>query len=165
MVGEIRDSETANISVSAAMTGHLVLSTLHTNDAATAIPRLFDFQVEPFLIASSVNVIIAQRLVRHICKHCSAASPTDMDMFKESIPADMYAKLFKKLEKDGKVHLYKGKGCSMCNKTGFSGRIGIFEVIEVNEGIRELIMKRSNAILLRKKLMMMEQQACSKTDL
>ncbi len=150
MVGEIRDAETANISVSAAMTGHLVLSTLHTNDAATAIPRLFDFQVEPFLIASSVNLIIAQRLVREVCKHCKGPVKVEMEKYKESIPEKIYDKYFGKLEKAGKAELIYGKGCSMCNKTGFLGRIGIFEVIETNEAIRELIMKRTNADVIAK---------------
>ncbi len=146
MVGEIRDGETANIAVSAAMTGHLVLSTLHTNDAATAIPRFFDFQVEPFLIASSVNVIIAQRLVRQICKHCTAEITVESEKYKESIPKELYAQYFAK----EKVKLHKGQGCSLCNKTGFLGRIGIFEVLEVNEKIRELIMQKSSADVIAK---------------
>ncbi len=146
MVGEIRDSDTANIAVSAAMTGHLVLSTLHTNDAATAIPRFFDFQVEPFLIASSVNIIIAQRLVRQICKHCKAEITIESSKYKESIPKALFAKYFTK----EKVKLYKGQGCSICNKTGFVGRVGIFEVLEVNEKIRELIMQKSSADVIAK---------------
>ncbi len=146
MVGEIRDSETANIAVSAAMTGHLVLSTLHTNDAATAIPRFFDFQVEPFLVASSVNVIIAQRLVRQICKHCSAEITIDSGKYKESLPKALFTKYFTK----EKAKLYKGQGCSVCNKTGFIGRVGIFEVLEVNEKIRELIMQKSSADVIAK---------------
>ncbi len=142
MVGEIRDSETAGISVGAAMTGHIVLSTLHTNNAATAIPRLLDFGVEPFLIASSVNVIVAQRLIRQICRHCSALVATDLTKFKESIPENLYKKYFGKSET---MKLSYGKGCSMCNKTGFDGRVGIFEVLEITEGIRELIMQKANA--------------------
>ncbi len=148
MVGEIRDAETAGISVGAAMTGHIVLSTLHTNNAATAIPRLLDFGVEPFLIASSINVIIAQRLIRHICKHCTALVSTDITKFKESIPENIYKKHF---GKGDTMKLAYGKGCSMCNKTGFEGRVGIFEVLEISEGIRELIMQKANADVINNK--------------
>ncbi len=148
MVGEIRDAETAGISVSAAMTGHLVLSTLHTNNAATAVPRLLDFNVEPFLIASSINIIIAQRLVRHVCRHCAESGIVDMSKFKESIPEAMYKKYF---GKNSSPKMSRSKGCSFCNKTGFEGRIGIFEVLVVSEGIRELIMQRVNADIINNK--------------
>ncbi len=148
MVGEIRDKETADISVNAAMTGHLVLSTLHTNDAATAIPRLLDLKVEPFLIASCVNLVIGQRLVRHICKNCSAPISIDADKLKEMIPLKLYEKYFNNKKS---VRFFEGKGCLQCNKTGFSGRVGIFEVLEITEAIRELVMQRANADVIAHK--------------
>jgi len=147
MVGEIRDDETADISVNAAMTGHLVLSTLHTNDAATALPRLLDMGVEPFLIASSVNVIIAQRLVRHICKSCIASQQIDMAKFGDAIPADLKAKY---LGKKGKTTAFAGKGCAVCHGSGFQGRVGIFEVLEVTDKIRNLIVTHADASVLAK---------------
>ncbi len=133
LVGEIRDPETANIAV---------LSTLHTNDAATALPRLFDMGVEPFLIASSVNVIVAQRLVRRICPHCVTSASVDLGKLKASIPKPVFKKYF---GGRNSARLYHGKGCRSCNDTGFAGRMGIFEVLEVTVGIRELIMKRADA--------------------
>jgi type IV pilus assembly protein PilB len=144
MVGEIRDEETANIAVNSAMTGHLVLSTLHTNDAATSLPRLLDMEVEPFLAASTVNVIIAQRLVRHICLKCIVSytlteqAITDL---KKMVDLDK----FLDTEKLKDVRLYKGKGCDKCNHTGYVGRMGIFEVLEVEDSIRELIADRADA--------------------
>ncbi|MEK7105238.1 MAG: GspE/PulE family protein [Patescibacteria group bacterium] len=147
MVGEIRDAETANISVNAAMTGHLVLSTLHTNDAATALPRLVDMEVEPFLIASSVNVIIAQRLVRHICKSCITSQDLDLTSYKRSIPAPLLEKYFGAKES---VKGFYGKGCKVCHQSGFVGRLGIFEVLEVSDKIRELITARANAAEITK---------------
>jgi type IV pilus assembly protein PilB len=144
MVGEIRDGETASIAINAAMTGHLVLSTLHTNDAATTLPRLLDLGVEPFLIASTLNIAIAQRLVRMICKDCKVKKTlTDVEIasLKDSIP--------ERLLKDNKV-FYRGEGCQRCGKTGFKSRIGIHEVLEMNEQIRELVMKRANSDEIRK---------------
>jgi type IV pilus assembly protein PilB len=148
MVGEIRDAETAGIAVNAAMTGHLVLSTLHTNDAATAIPRLLDMEVEPFLVASSVNVIIAQRLVRRICPHCITSSETDLSKVKSLFPEGLYKKYFGK--RSG-ARLFHGKGCGACNNTGFAGRIGIFEVLEVTPAIRELVVRRADAGVIAQK--------------
>lgn len=127
-VGEIRDSETAGIAVNAALTGHLVLSTLHTNDAATAIPRLTDMKVEPFLVASTVNVIIAQRLIREICATC-----------KEEIEIEHNGK---------KMKAFHGKGCKVCRNTGYLGRIGLFEVLEITKNIRKLILEKADSDII-----------------
>ncbi len=144
MVGEIRDGETASIAVNAAMTGHLVLSTLHTNDAPTTLPRLLDLGVEPFLIASTLNIAIGQRLVRTICSDCKVKktfTETELSALNDAFPATLL--------KDHKV-FYKGEGCARCNHSGYKGRIGIHEVLEVDEKIRELIMRRANADEIRK---------------
>ncbi|PIR88667.1 MAG: type II secretion system protein GspE [Candidatus Harrisonbacteria bacterium CG10_big_fil_rev_8_21_14_0_10_44_23] len=144
MVGEIRDSETATIAVNAAMTGHLVLSTLHTNDAPTTLPRLLDLGVEPFLIASTLNIAIGQRLVRTICEDCKVKkvlSKDEMDALKDSVPP--------KLLGDNKV-FYRGEGCPRCSDSGFKGRIGIHEIIEITEKIRTLMMQRANADQIRR---------------
>lgn len=135
-VGEIRDSETAGIAVNAALTGHLVLSTLHTNDAATAIPRLTDMKVEPFLVASTVNIIIAQRLVRQICSSCKIEEKTSVAEISKHFPQNLVAKYF-----GGKseVVIHKGKGCKICRQTGYLGRVGLFEVLEITKNIRKLI--------------------------
>jgi type IV pilus assembly protein PilB len=137
MVGEIRDKETAEIAIHSALTGHLVLSTLHTNTAAGAIPRFLDMGVEDFLLASTLNVIVAQRLVRKICDSCIAKYNPD-------------AQIRKKLAKDLGVNLdnqkfYKGKGCNNCNRKGYSGRVGIFEVLEASEKIRSLITQKATS--------------------
>ncbi len=126
-VGEIRDNETAGIAVNAALTGHLVLSTLHTNDAATAIPRLSDMKVEPFLVASTVNIIIAQRLVRKICDLCKMEQPLNIEELKKHLPAEAIQKHF---DNKTDITVYKGKGCKVCHNTGYSGRLGVFEVLE-----------------------------------
>ena len=141
-VGEIRDSETAGIAVNAALTGHLVLSTLHTNDAATAIPRLSDMKVEPFLVASTVNVIIAQRLIRKICDICKMTHSMPRQDLSAHINADILEKHF---SGSGDLTLYKGKGCKVCRNTGYVGRIGIFEVLEVTQEIRALIATKSDS--------------------
>ncbi len=144
MVGEIRDGETASIAVNAAMTGHLVLSTLHTNDAPTTLPRLLDLGVEPFLIASTLNIAIGQRLVRTICPDCKVKKVfTDVELkaLKDSISEKMLG--------DTNA-FYKGQGCARCNGSGYRGRIGIHEVIEITEKIRELIMKKANADEIRR---------------
>ncbi len=135
-VGEIRDSETAGIAVNAALTGHLVLSTLHTNDAATAIPRLIDMKVEPFLVASTVNIIIAQRLVRQICISCKIEDKTSITEISKHFPEVLVKKYFGSKED---VSIRKGKGCKICRQTGYHGRVGIFEVLEVTKNIRKLI--------------------------
>ncbi len=148
LVGEIRDEETASIAANAAMTGHLVLSTLHTNDAATTIPRLYDMNIEPFIIASSVNCIIGQRLVRQICQQCrtsvevSPQSLADLNLDPSSI---------QHLVKDKEtVRVYQGAGCPVCHDTGYSGRIGIFEVMMIEGEVREAITKKSNASEIQK---------------
>lgn len=141
-VGEIRDSETAAIAVNAALTGHLVLSTLHTNDAATAIPRLSDMKVEPFLVASTVNLIIAQRLLRKICDSCKEQiSLPRGEMEKHILPA-MIEKHF---GTGDSISLFAGKGCKVCHKTGYLGRLGVFEVLEVSKEIRRLISLNSDS--------------------
>jgi type IV pilus assembly protein PilB len=142
MVGEIRDPETAKISIQAALTGHLVFSTLHTNDAAGALTRLIDMGVEPFLVASSVIGIIAQRLVRKICRHCAQAY--------DALP---HEKSFLGLTTDTEINIYRGIGCSHCNHTGYSGRTIIYEILKVSPIHQELIMKKapSEAIKLASK--------------
>ncbi|MDO8603303.1 MAG: type II secretion system ATPase GspE [Candidatus Omnitrophota bacterium] len=137
MVGEIRDKETAEISVQAALTGHLVFSTLHTNDAAGALSRLIDMGIEPFLISSSILGILAQRLVRKICDKCK----------EEYIPSEDILKGFGIGQK--KI-FFKGKGCSVCKNTGYSGRIGIFELLIVNDKIRKLIVDKASSDVIKK---------------
>lgn len=146
-VGEIRDMETAGIAVNAALTGHLVLSTLHTNDAATTLPRLTDMKVEPFLVASTVNVIIAQRLIRKICDMCRTSIDTSQTELLKNIPPDMIKKHFG-IKKE--VVIYKGSGCKVCHFTGYSGRVGLFEVLEVSNRIRKLIIEKTNSEIIAK---------------
>ncbi|MEK7212237.1 MAG: ATPase, T2SS/T4P/T4SS family, partial [Patescibacteria group bacterium] len=137
MVGEIRDEETADIAVNAALTGHVVLSTLHTNDAATTFPRLIDMGVPPFLVASTVNVAMGQRLVRMICPKCKVAkalTAAEIKSVKEILPEIGSTRTF-----------YAGKGCAECSNTGYQGRIGVREVLEANDEIRQMIMNRANA--------------------
>ena len=144
-VGEIRDNETAGIAVNAALTGHLVLSTLHTNDAATAIPRLTDMKVEPFLVASTVNIIIAQRLVRQNCDSCKAEEKIPVAEIAKHFPIDLVRKYFG----DGSdVVVRKGKGCKICRQTGYVGRVGLFEVLEVTKNIRRLITEKSDSDII-----------------
>lgn len=147
-VGEIRDQETADIAINSAMTGHLVVSTLHTNDAATAIPRLLDMGIEPFLLASTVNVVIAQRLVRKICGSCRVSSIIKSEALGKNFGAFLTEKYFPKRKE---IRIYKGKGCVVCHGTGYSGRVGIFEILEVSEGIKELINQKADSELLTKK--------------
>lgn len=144
-VGEIRDSETAGIAVNAALTGHLVLSTLHTNDAATAIPRLTDMKVEPFLVASTVNVIIAQRLVRKTCSSCKTGEKMPVTEIIKYFPQALVQKYFGNL---AEVAIYKGRGCKICRNTGYSGRLGLFEVLEVTKGIRQLISEKADSDII-----------------
>ncbi len=147
MVGEIRDNETAAIAVNAALTGHLVLSTLHTNDSATAVPRLIDMKVEPFLLASTINIVIAQRLVRRICSNCIQSYVLKADDATTEIPLAIKEVLF---QGKSSVRLSKGKGCNVCHFRGLSGRVGIYEILAVTDEIRELIMQRANADIIRK---------------
>jgi type IV pilus assembly protein PilB len=153
MVGEIRDQETADISINAAMTGHLVLSTLHTNDAPTTLPRLIDMGIAPFLVAYTVNIIIAQRLVRKICTFCKK------EFILEGAALDELAKMFdiKKLSglfkdnikdfdiKANSLSFYQGAGCMRCGQTGYKGRMGIYEVMEIDEGLSKKINERAPA--------------------
>ncbi len=145
LVGEIRDSETANIAVNSSMTGHLVLSTLHANDASTTIPRLFDMGVEPFLVASSLNVVVGQRLVRRICDNCKVSvdmTASDYKAYAKNFPDEFVKDNFK--HSDFK-RVYKGKGCDECHGTGYVGRIGIYEVMEIDDDIRTAIVNKENA--------------------
>jgi type IV pilus assembly protein PilB len=150
MVGEIRDEETAGIAVNSAMTGHLVLSTLHTNDAATTLPRLLDMKIEPYLAASTVNIIIAQRLLRRICMKC-IISYTLSDKEIEDLKRDINLDRFLNTKAIKEIRFYKGKGCEACNDSGYAGRIGIFEVLQIDDDIKDLIMSRADADQVRKK--------------
>ena len=140
MIGEIRDLETANIAIQASLTGHLVFSTLHTNDAPSAVTRLADMGVKPFLVASAVRAIMAQRLVRKICKKCSEPyTPTDYEMRMLKLdPTELT-----------KVMLFKGRGCSDCSRTGYRGRCGIYEIFPIDEEVRRLVYERVPANVLR----------------
>jgi type IV pilus assembly protein PilB len=142
LVGEIRDFETAEIAVKAALTGHLVLSTLHTNDAPSTINRLMNMGIEPFLVASSVHLICAQRLVRRLCPHCKQAEP--------HAPAALLQAGFS-AEDANSVTPMKGAGCEKCNKTGYKGRVGLYEVMEVTEELRELVLVGASGLELRRK--------------
>jgi type IV pilus assembly protein PilB len=142
LVGEIRDSEVADIAIQAALTGHLVFSTLHTNDAVSAITRLIDMGVKPFLVASSIQAILAQRLVRTICPNCRVVDEN---------PDPHYLKLLDISEQEVKDNtFYKGKGCKECEYTGYKGRSGIFELVEVTNELRELAFSRAPTSELRK---------------
>jgi type IV pilus assembly protein PilB len=142
LVGEIRDFETAEIAIKAALTGHLVLSTLHTNDAPSTISRLMNMGIEPFLVATSVNLIQAQRLIRRVCKDCKK---------EHSTPKEALMEIGFTAEEAEKVKTYKGRGCPSCNETGYKGRIGLYEVMEITDEIRELILIGASALELRKK--------------
>lgn len=141
-VGEIRDEETADIAINSAMTGHLVLSTLHTNDAATALPRLIDMKIEPFLVASSINVIIGQRLIRKICDSCKVSYTIERKELTEQFSEKTIEKY---LGKDEKIRMYRGKGCAICHETGYLGRIGVFEILVVTEEIKKLITEKKDS--------------------
>jgi type IV pilus assembly protein PilB len=139
MIGEIRDRETALIAVESALTGHLVLSTLHTNDAPGALSRLTEMGVEPFLTASAVDCVLAQRLARRLCDHCKDPyRPTQEMLRRNDFPPEV-------VEAWEEVHLYKGVGCSRCNGTGYRGRLGIYEVMVVTEAIERLTVERKSA--------------------
>jgi type IV pilus assembly protein PilB len=146
MVGEIRDKETAGIAINSALTGHLVLSTLHTNNAPTTLPRLTDMNVEPYLVASTVNIVIAQRLVRKICTACRVSYKLDKKSQKSLEHREHLKKAIQDIKnKDlGKINFYKGKGCPVCGGTGYNGRVGIFELLEMSESIKTLIIKRAS---------------------
>ena len=161
MVGEIRDKETAEIAIHAAMTGHLVLTTIHTNDAATTMPRLSEMGVPSFLVGTTVNIIIAQRLVRKICPNCIQSFNLDQEMIKEVEKQMDIENILTTMEKeksilDAKKGLasllfYRGKGCKRCNNSGYKGRIGIYEILENNEEISNLMLRNANANEIKKK--------------
>jgi general secretion pathway protein E len=141
MVGEIRDLETAEIAIQASLTGHLVLSTLHTNDAATAVTRLVDMGIEPFLVSSSLIGVMAQRLVRLLCPHCketyhpTAEEAGEIQIRMEEIPPE---------------GLYRPRGCPRCVETGYQGRTGIYELLPVDEAIQNVILKGNDANVIRR---------------
>jgi type IV pilus assembly protein PilB len=140
LVGEIRDFETAEVAIKAAMTGHLVLSTLHTNDAPSSINRLMNMGIEPFLVATSVHLIVAQRLVRRICTFCKQPA---------EVPPTALVDLGFSEQEAKTIQLFEGRGCERCSSTGYKGRIALYEVLEVNDSIRELILSGASAIELR----------------
>jgi type IV pilus assembly protein PilB len=142
LVGEIRDFETAEIAIKAALTGHLVLSTLHTNDAPSTISRLMNMGIEPFLVATSVNLIQAQRLIRRVCKDCKQEHP---------VPTEALVEVGFSTAEARELKTYKGAGCKTCNNTGYKGRVGLYEVMEVTDEIRELILIGASALELRKR--------------
>ncbi len=144
MVGEIRDEEAAGIAVNAALTGHLLLSTLHTNDAATTLPRLLDMGIEPFLIASTVNIAIGQRLVRKICDGCKTKKDITADELK-SLATVLPVKVL-----DDYRTFYYGAGCAQCDHSGYKGRIGIHEVMEIDDEVRLALMKGADASEIKK---------------
>ncbi|HLM00058.1 MAG TPA: type IV-A pilus assembly ATPase PilB [Pyrinomonadaceae bacterium] len=142
LVGEIRDFETAEIAIKAALTGHMVLSTLHTNDAPSTISRMVNMGIEPFLVATSVNIIQAQRLIRRVCKECKEET---------HLPPEALVEIGFSEDEAPEIKTYKGKGCQICNGTGYKGRVGLYEVMEVTDELRELIIIGASAIELRKK--------------
>jgi type IV pilus assembly protein PilB len=142
MVGEIRDQETASIAVKAALTGHLVLSTLHTNDAASALTRLVDMEIEPFLVATSVNLIMAQRLLRKVCSRCREAANLHPEALQE---------LGMTAEEAAAATVVRGKGCPDCSNTGYRGRTGVFEVLPLTTSVRELILSHESASAIKRR--------------
>jgi type IV pilus assembly protein PilB len=142
LVGEIRDFETAEIAVKAALTGHLVLSTLHTNDAPSTVNRLMNMGIEPFLVASSLNLVCAQRLVRRVCSNCKEH---------EDLPPAALEHIGFSAEDARSVKVYRGKGCDKCNGTGYKGRVGLYEVMDITDELRELVLVGASALELRRK--------------
>jgi type IV pilus assembly protein PilB len=144
LVGEIRDYETAEIAVKAALTGHLVLSTLHTNDAPSTVSRMVNMGIEPFLVGTAVNLIQAQRLVRRVCSKCKVDVTAD-------VPSKTLSDIGFTPEQIGTFQVLKGRGCATCNGTGYKGRVGLYEVMEITEGIRDLIMVGATAVEIKRK--------------
>jgi type IV pilus assembly protein PilB len=142
LVGEIRDFETAEIAIKAALTGHLVLSTVHTNDAPSTISRLMNMGIEPFLVATSVNLICAQRLVRRLCAECKIQDKVSPQVLMDAGYMPDEART---------VKVWKRQGCPSCGNKGYKGRIGLYEVLEVTDELRELILVGASALELRKK--------------
>lgn len=154
LVGEIRDEETAKIAINAAMTGHLVLTTLHANDAATALVRLIEMGVQPFLVASAVSIVIAQRLVRKSCPYCAERvnlTVRQIELISRDPELEKALKEIAEVEDLSKIQIYRGKGCKFCDWTGYFGRTGIFEVLPVTTEIQKLIVKRAPAGEIQKK--------------
>ncbi len=159
MVGEIRDRETAEIGVRAALVGRLLLSTLHTNDAVGAVPRLLDMGIEPFLLASSLSLVVAQRLVRRICVSCRESLPPDASLLRTLRLRADFDETIRVLQQEGVlsraadplsgIRLFRGKGCRQCQGSGFRGRLGVFELFEVDDQIRTMIMERRGASSIR----------------
>ncbi|NCS97539.1 MAG: type II/IV secretion system protein, partial [Candidatus Pacebacteria bacterium] len=148
MVGEIRDSETASLAINAALTGHSVLSTLHTNSAAGAVPRMLDMKVEPFLLASTLNLSMAQRLVRKVCASCKEEYKAPEAMAKqirEILEGNKNIDLPKEVNGEGEITLYRGKGCDVCGTSGYKGRMGIYEVMEISEAVVELMLNNKSS--------------------
>ena len=141
LVGEIRDYETAEVAVQAALTGHLVLSTLHTNDAPSTITRLMNMGLEPFLVTSSVNTIVAQRLLRTICANCKMEDPIPKVQLTRNGFSDADAE---------KIVCYKGKGCNKCNNTGYKGRVAIYEVLDFSQKLKEMVLRGDSIIEIKK---------------
>jgi len=158
MVGEIRDRETAEVATRAALVGRLLLSTLHTNDAPAAIPRLLDMGIEPFILASTMTLVLAQRLVRRVCPSCreETADASELDVVRKRKD---FSELVRVLRQDGilgnadddlaGVRPFRGRGCGQCNGSGYRGRIGIFEALEIGDEIRQMIIERRDAAAIR----------------
>ncbi len=156
MVGEIRDEETVDMALNSAMTGHLVLTTMHANDAATTFPRFLEMNAEPFLVSSSVNVIIAQRLVRTICNKCKRShflSDEELELLSEVEGLPETVKKISGEEDLSKIRFYKGNGCKVCEGSGYSGRTAIFEVLEISEKIKSLVSNKKTSDLIKKQAM------------
>jgi type IV pilus assembly protein PilB len=145
MVGEIRDGETASIAVKAALTGHLVLSTVHTNDAPSTLGRLLDMGVEPFLVASSMNLVLAQRLVRKVCPKCREPVALNDELLRElQMPREMAET----------AQVFRGKGCMECNNTGYRGRVGVYEVMPMSTRLREMVLERASALEIKRQALL-----------
>lgn len=144
LVGEIRDSETADLAIQAALTGHEVFSTLHTNTASGALPRLLDMGMEPFLLASAINVTVAQRILRKLCTHCRVqySPPPEIN--------DHFAKVLGPLLPKSPPRFFKAKGCAECGNLGYQGRMGIYEVLTVSESIMRLVLERASSSNIEK---------------
>lgn len=141
LVGEMRDFETVDIAIKAALTGHLVFSTLHTNDAASTIARLMNMDIEPYLIADSVILIVAQRLVRRLCQKCRTV---------HKLPPEPLVDIGFSKEEAKSVKVYKPNGCSLCNNTGYRGRVGLFEALEITDEMKDLILSRAQSHQIKK---------------
>ena len=142
MIGEIRDLETAQIAVQAALTGHLILSTLHTNDAASAVTRLLDMGVEDYLLTSTINGLVAQRLVRTLCAHCREPF--------EAMPSLVDRMQLNRFSDKNSIVLHRAVGCHRCNNTGYFGRTTILEVLAMSDAVRQLVLQRAEARLIQK---------------